>query len=160
MNYYKFKLTISDCVITRKRSTFTREEGAKNWSRVPSEVKDYGIVSLEAYNNFITSIPFFNNFGGKAYCRAKWAYTSVAYVPTEVVTVSPDATTKHVDRFEIISFPRSIAENEAGFRERDCLENAIKCEIQSDGEHRLFTFYHKDGEHAATFDASDRKWTN
>lgn len=78
-----------------KRVFNTTESG--NFRRKP--ITEYTeIVSGEFYENFIRSIDFFNGFmGGK--CRAEKNYTVVGYLPTKVITISPNREEKHVDIF-------------------------------------------------------------
>ena len=68
-----------------------------NFKRKP-ETEYTEIVSGEFYENFIRSIDFFNGFmGGK--CRAERNYTVVGYLPTKVITTSPNRAEKHIDTF-------------------------------------------------------------
>lgn len=158
MNYYKFTYSESNCLILRKRATYTRSAVSRAWPKVPQTMKPETYASAKNYQNFVTSIPFFNNFGGKAYCRASWSYTYDGYLPTEITTVSPDGLTKHVDRFEFVPCSLYFAKQYAGNRERDVIDHCEAVTIHRDGAHQLFTFQHRDGEHTATWDNSARRW--
>ena len=158
MNYTEFTYAESSCVILRTRDTYTRKEGARSWPKTAKQDKIDEYVPASHYQNFITAIPFFNNFGGHAYCRASWEYTTDGYLPTTVTTVSPDGTVKHVDHFDFVPCSLYYAKRDAGFRERDVLDNCATVEATLENGHRLLTFTHRDGEHTATWDETYKRW--
>lgn len=158
MKYEKFTFSDANFIVLHKRTTYRKPEGRKTWPKEPTEIGSEEFCGGQKYQNFVTSIPFFNNFGGKAYCRASFDYTAAGYLPTEIVSVNPDATIKHIDRFSFVFFPMYYARLKAGFRERDVMNHCDYVDFRRDGEHFLATFRHADGEHAATFDAATREW--
>lgn len=157
MKYATFTFEDSNFIVLHKRTTYRKPEGRKTWPKEPTEIGTEEFCGGQKYQNFVTSVPFFNNFGGKAYCRASFDYTAAGYLPTEITTVNPDATVKHVDRFAFVFFPMYDARRSAGFRERDVMDHCDRVDLRRDGEHFLATFY-ADDEHTATFDAATRKW--
>ena len=156
MNYRDFTFSKQDYIITHRRETFTRTTSGKSWKKTPDEIKT-DVITPQHYENYITSIPFFNGFFGGT-CRAEHNYTAAGYLPDRMVTTSPDHTIKHKDFFSFTSFPMYYARRDAGYRENDVLDNIGYFEFTQDGEHKLFTFYHTDGEHSATYDAKYYKW--
>ena len=97
-NYREFHF-YHNADITATKKTYTRTESGKSWKSKPEKVEVFH-YSSENYHNYITSIPFFNNFGGRAYCRAHWGYENYGYIPNEVTTVSPDGEKKIVMTFD------------------------------------------------------------
>ena len=97
-NYNNFHFYY-DCDITATEKTYSRTESGLSWKSKPDKeiVRNY---KKENYNNYITSIPFFNRFGGRSYSRASWNYTKYGYIPVRVTTVSPDGEVKKVMCFE------------------------------------------------------------
>ena len=158
MKYENFRFSDAGFIILHKRYTFKRPEGRKTWPSKPAETSEEEFFTARQYENFVTSIPFFNRFGGRASCRASWSYTVAGYLPAEISTISPDATIKHVDKFHFVSFPLFAARDKAGFRENDVLDHCDRVKLYKDGEHVICTFYHWDGEHSAEFDATTRRW--
>lgn len=91
MNYKNFEFNHRAAVIIHTRRTYRATGGG--WSYKPAaEYSEQ--VTTEFYNNFITSVPFFNS-------RVKWAATDCGRLPVELVTISPDGAIKHVDIFKI-----------------------------------------------------------
>ena len=96
MNYRNFKFSDHGFTIEHTKETFVKH-GRKCWPKKPETVT-FSNSTPESYTNYVTSVPFFNGFcGGK--CRAYWSYTQAGYLPTRIVTTSPDGNTKHVDYF-------------------------------------------------------------
>jgi hypothetical protein len=157
MNYKNFSFTNENYLIFRERETYHRTESGKSWKSKPTETESPVFNTPEQYTNFITSIPFFNGFFGGT-CRAEHGYTGAGYLPRKVITISPGHDIKYVDRFSFVSFPMYDAKRLAGFREKDCIEHCNTVDICEDGAHKLVTFIHWTGEHAATFDVTFRKW--
>lgn len=78
-----------------KKVYHTNENG--NFRRTPDTVYTER-VNGEFYENFVRSITFFNGFmGGR--CNAQSNYTPAGYIPTKIITTSPDRNEKHVDTF-------------------------------------------------------------
>jgi hypothetical protein len=102
MNYQKFKFTDSSYIITKTVETYGRTDSGKTWKNRPDEITTEN-VSPEHYTNYITAVPFFDNFGGGAYCRAVNNYTVAGFLPVRVVTVSPDQQIKKVAVFSFKS---------------------------------------------------------
>ena len=96
-NYRKFKFTDSGFKICKRTETYSCTKSGR-WRKNPEEVT-IETVSAEHYTNYVTAVPFFNNFGNGAYCRAYWNYCMAGYLPTEIITVSPGRDTKIVTYF-------------------------------------------------------------
>ena len=95
MNYRNFSFTNNNYTITHTRKTYHKTDSGKSWKSKPSE--EYKkIVKPEYYTNYITSIPFFNNLGT---CRAQHNYTAAGYLPTVIISVSPNGSIKYIDSF-------------------------------------------------------------
>ena len=88
----------ADNNITLTKKTFSRTVSGKNWKNKPDTITTEK-VNGRYYQNYVRSIPFFNNFGGQSSCRASWNYTKKGYIPVTVSTVSPDGLTKIVTDF-------------------------------------------------------------
>lgn len=119
MDYRLFQFRDTNWLILRERKTYSRTASGKSWRSRPDETKRT-IFSAKQYENFITSIPFFNNFGEGAYCRASWGWEEPGRLPWRVTTVSPLRTTKHVDEFEFLYLPD--LQTRAGNREKSILQ--------------------------------------
>ena len=87
-NYSKFSISGEGYIITKKEATYTRTASGKGWKSKPDSIETK-IVDGRHYSNYIQSIPFFNNWGDGASCRAEHEYTFAGYLPVHVVTVSP-----------------------------------------------------------------------
>lgn len=92
-NYHNFKFTDNSFVITFTKKTFSRTGSGRYWKAAADSIESE-TVTPEFYQNYISSIPFFNNFGGRASCRAYKGYTFAGYLPVKVTTVSPDGLKK------------------------------------------------------------------
>ena len=75
--------------------TYERTESGKNWKSKPSHVK-ITTIDQETYNNIFSkeTQKFFRNLGG--YERATKSYTTAGYIVTNLVSISPNRTTKIV----------------------------------------------------------------
>ena len=93
LNYRNFKFTDNSFVITFTKKTFSRTASGRYWKAAPDTIESE-IFTAENYTNYISSIPFFNNFGGRASCRAYKGYTFAGYIPVKVTTISPDGLKK------------------------------------------------------------------
>ena len=164
MDWRKFEFKDNRYIILRTIKTYERTDSGKSWKKNPSEVEQ-DIQSPEFYTNYITSIPFFNNWGDGAYCRGHYTYTIAGYLPTTVITVSPFQTVKKVAEFRFIYRPD--LEESAGWREQEVLKNATEFNVetyQKDyGVHRRIEFINPKESgvtHSATWDTYGRKWVN
>ncbi len=90
-----------NCKILKETQVYTRTASGKSWKSRPETVESE-TVDREHYINYVESIPFFNNWGNGASCRAVWNYTAAGYIPVKVTTVSPYQEEKHVTRFRFI----------------------------------------------------------
>ena len=97
-NYSKFTFSDSRFDITITKKTFSLTDSGRYWENIPDTIESEK-VSSDFYQNYITSIPFFNNYGGRSSCRAYRNYTAAGYIPTKVVTVSFDGQKKIVAEF-------------------------------------------------------------
>lgn len=123
MNYRNFSFTNSNYLICREIKRYSRTASGKDWKSKPDEI-ERAVVSAEHYTNYITSIPFFNNFGDGASCRARCTYECAGYLPTVVTTVSPFGETKVVASFRFYYLPDM--RKTAGWRELQVLKNAAE----------------------------------
>lgn len=139
-NYRDFNYTDENYLIFRTIEKYNRTDSGKSWRSKPFEITKK-VVSAEHYTNYITSIPFFNNFGDGAYCRAQWSYNVNGYLPTTITTVSPGKTEKHIAKFFFIS--KSDLLKNAGWRETEIVNNAIKFEIEQLHDTTIITLYTK-----------------
>jgi len=136
--------------------TYTRTNSGKSWKSKPAEI-DRRIYNDEQYTNYISSIPFFNNFGSGAYCRGHYGYTPAGYLPIEVNTVSPYREIKKRARFEFIH--KRELEAAAGYRELGVINHAKTWEFFDAYEkYRYITL--QAGENTAVFDRITYKWVN
>ena len=161
-NYRDFSFTDQQWLILRQRKTYSRTASGKCWRSRPDEV-ERNIFNATQYTNFITSIPFFNNWGDGAYCRAQHDYTPAGYLPTTVITVGPGRETKHVDTFRFLYLPDM--RRAAGFREKHVIEAAREWRFfPSDelrGAYELITDPDKDGHRdSAVYETSFDRWVN
>ena len=97
--YNKFQFTDDSYIITKTVSKYKRTASGKCWKSKPEYVEEE-IVSAEHYTNYIQSIPFFNDYGNGAYCRAEHNYTYAGYIPTKITSVSPFQEVKLVAEFK------------------------------------------------------------
>lgn len=96
--YEKFQFNDERFAIIKTVTKYTRTASGKSWKSKPEYVEEE-IVSADHYTNYIQSIPFFNNYGYSAYCRAEHNYTAAGYLPTKVTSVSPFQEVKLVAEF-------------------------------------------------------------
>ena len=93
----KFLFTDDRFLIFFEKKTFEKKEG--KW-----ELKtEREVVTPEFYTNYITAVPFFNNFGDGASCKVKESYTPAGKLPTTIVTIAPGKETKIVTNFVFLS---------------------------------------------------------
>lgn len=162
-NYRDFSFSDQQWLILRERKTYGRTASGKCWSSTPNET-ERNIFNATQYTNFITAIPFFNNWGNGAYCRAQHTYEPAGYLPTTVITVGPGRETKHVDTFRFLYLPDM--REAAGFREKQVVENAQEWRVFPTAEYRgwtieLITDPDNDGHRdSAVYDELRRRWVN
>ena len=75
-----------------------RKEGRKNFPKNPLEVTTEEITT-EEYDNIFSSINFFKSLGGTE--RIYKSYTLAGYIPTRLVSVSPNKETKIIRKISI-----------------------------------------------------------
>jgi hypothetical protein len=157
--YYNFNYTNDNYLILCTISTYERTASGKSWQAKPQEVEKI-VYKPRNYTNYITSIPFFNNFGDGAYCRATWGYTTPGYLPTRVISVSPYQQTKKVACFEFIPVERLTLN--AGWRENFIIENARYFErfTQDSATYLKLITTEKDGKHAGVINLKNNQWVN
>ncbi len=156
-NYNNFIYDNSDYLVLIKLETFNRTASGKSWKSKPTETSQR-IYTPVQYTNYITAIPFFNNFGDGAYCRGKWEYTMAGYLPTIITTVSPFRTVKKKASFLFIKKSRLL--NRAGWREKEIVKNAKSWKMEVvDGKKYLHIFTNAEGVTASgCFDFAHNVW--
>ena len=159
--YDEFSYTNNGYLILRSIETYSRTSSGKSWKSKPDEIEKE-IISPEHYTNYITSVPFFNNWGHGACCRAAFSYNAPGYLPTTVTTVSPFQQTKKVAHFSFISKHTMLLN--AGYREKDIIERAETYTREHNNGRELIEFiteYDNTG-HAdsATYETHSNKWVN
>lgn len=156
-DYRKFSYTNENYLIFRTIETFNRTDSGKSWKSKPDTVENE-IVSPEYYTNYITSIPFFNNWGDGASCRAAFSYNAPGYLPTTVTTISPYKQTKKIARFWFFSKERLLIN--AGWREKEIIKNAVSFSVEYvDGRKLIYFYTNADGVTAeGCFDTTTNKW--
>ena len=75
--------------------TYERTESGKNWKTKASKV-EITTIDQKTYNNIFSKETqvFFRSLGG--YERATKSYTTAGYIVTNLISISPDKTTKTV----------------------------------------------------------------
>ena len=143
-DYRNFEYTDDDYLIFRTIETFGRTTSGKSWKSRPDEVENE-IVPPKYYENYVTSIPFFNNFGDGASCRAKFTYNAPGYLPTRITTISPFQETKKVAYFWF--FKKETLLSNTGYREKFIVENAKNFQVKyEDGAEMIYFYTDKDGD--------------
>lgn len=126
------------------------EEKKRNGRVYETEKKE---ISAREFMNNLTWIGFFQ---ARVYRR----YSMIGNVIYKMTYVSPDGTESRTIHYEFKGFSswRSLVSNpshalkEAGYREKDIMENCKYAEIEISGGHELVHIYHKDNEHSCTWD--------
>ena len=166
MNWGKFKFTDNRFIILQTLKTFSRTDSGKSWRSNPDKVENK-VIPPEFYQNYVTAIPFFNNFFDhpEATCRAEQNYTHAGYLPTRITTISPFRETKVIAEFRFI--PKEYLEESAGWREKEVLKNAKEFAEEvyrkDGGVHRRVEFINPKESgvtHSATWDTYSRRWVN
>lgn len=97
MNKYYYG-NLNSVNIEMKKETFIKTTSGRSWKSKP-ETTETETITADFYKNYIESVPFFNNFGYGASCRAYKGYCVAGYIPLKVVTVSPNQEKKIVATF-------------------------------------------------------------
>ena len=148
MDYENFNFTDESYLILMQTDKYQTTAGG-NWSRKNVEVKRE-VVDADFYSRYIRSIPFFNNFGDGASCRAKYSYECAGYLPTTITSISPFKMDKHVVTFTFLNANR-LREN-AGYREKEIMDHAVAWEpFETNKPGRFYTLIAGDGS-SAMFD--------
>lgn len=154
MDYRKFKYDNENYLIFRTIEKYSRTTSGKSWKSKPDEVENE-IIPPECYQNYITSIPFFNNFGYGAYCRAKFSYNEPGYLPTTVTTVSPFQDTKIIANFWFLR-KFNLYKN-ACYREIEILAKADHFRVEFVDGSQMIYFYTGENE-SGIFDTKRNIW--
>lgn len=157
MDYRKFSFTNENYLILKTATTYTRTESKKGWKANPENIEQE-IVSPSHYTNYVTAIPFFNNFGFGAYCRAKYTYNAPGYLPTIITTVSPGQDTKIITTFEFVEIDK--LKINAGWRENEIIKTAKRFAIEfADGARMIYFYTDSNGDTAqGIFDTKRNQW--
>lgn len=94
-DWTKFKFTKDNFVITMTKKEYISTDNCK-WNLAKTDTRE---ITPEFYTNYITAIPFFNNFGQGASCEGYKTKTKAGILPTEVITISPGIEKKIVTTF-------------------------------------------------------------
>lgn len=156
-NYRAFSYTTKSYLIFHTLETYSRTNSGKSWKRKPDTI-EHEIISPEYYTNYITSIPFFNNWGDGAYCRAAFSYNAPGYLPTTVTTVSPFQEIKTIANFWFFSID-TLTIN-AGWREKEIIKTARRFDVEYINGHKMITFYTDDNgvTSSGIFDTKTNHW--
>lgn len=163
-NWRDFTFDNNRYLILKEKLTYFPTSSGKSFHKNPDEV-ERKIVEPEHYQNYITSIPFFNNFGYGAYCRGVRTYTQAGYLPTNITTVGPNRCEKNVVVFRFIDKDRM--EEQAGWREKEVMRKAKQYETERyTNRHgfsceRITLITEDDGvTHSATYDKGLERWVD
>ena len=164
-NWGNFKFTDNGYLILRTLTEYERTESGKSWRKTPvSIVRE--VIPPEYYTNYISSIPFFNNWGDGASCRAKCEYTCAGYLPTQVVTIGPNHCKKIIAEFKFVN--KRDMEERAGWREKTVIEKAerwsmeIYADLRRHMNGRRITLMTDDSgvTASATWDTGRKEWVD
>lgn len=147
-----FLFTDDRLLILFEKKTFEKKEG--KWE-LKTERK---VVTPEFYTNYVTAVPFFNNFGDGASSKAKESYTPAGKLPATVVTIAPGKETKIVTNFVFLR--KREMENVAGYREKEILIHADHWKIlPEDNSQMLYLYATTNGEEkSAIYDINRKEW--
>lgn len=157
MNHRKFYFREENYVILATIKTFIRTKSGKSWKSKPESIEKK-VFSAKNYENYVTSVPFFNNYGFGAYCRCYCYYTEAGYIPAEIITVSPFRKKKEIITFRFIS--KSILLDSAGWREKEIVENAKRFDVEIHNGSQMIHFYTEGVLSKGTFDTKTSTWRN
>lgn len=147
-----FSFTDDRSLILFEKKTFEKKEG--KWE-LKTERK---VVTPEFYTNYITAVPFFNNFGDRASCKVKESYTPAGKLPTAIMTIAPGKETKIVSSFVFLR--KREMENRAGYREKEILIHADYWKLlPEDNSQMLYLYATINGEEkSAIYDINRNEW--
>lgn len=139
-------------LILFEKKTFEKKEG--KWG-LETERE---VVTPEFYTNYITAVPFFNNFGDGASCKVKESYTPAGKLPTTIVTIAPGKETKIVTNFVFLS--RREMKNTAGHREKEILAHADHWKLLPEDNSQMLYLYASinEEEKSAIYDINRKEW--
>jgi hypothetical protein len=157
--YERFTFTDDSFIILKETKIHHKTASGKCWSTIPAS-EEREIVTPKHYENFVSSVTWFNNYGYGSSCRAKWKYTNAGYLPFKISSISPYQEEKHVVTFEFIN--KSILENAAGYREMEIMKKAVCYERERFDRYNLIRFITNDPDwmYSGTFDLNSRQWVN
>jgi hypothetical protein len=158
-DYRKFNYTNENYLILCTISTYERTASGKSWKAKPDDIEKNVFKPLN-YTYYIQAIPFFNNFGGGASCRATYNHVMPGYLPTRVTSISPYRESKKVACFEFIPVER--LKLNAGWRENFIIENARYFErfAQDGATYLKLITTENDDKHAGIINLKNNQWVN
>lgn len=139
-------------LILFEKKTFEKKEG--KW-----ELKtEREVVTPEFYTNYITAVPFFNNFSDDTSCKVKESYTPAGKLPTTIVTIAPGKETKIVTNFVLLS--KREMKNTAGYREKEILTHADHWKLLPEDNSQMLYLYASinEEEKSAIYDINRKEW--
>lgn len=84
--------------ITLRQTEYSRTPSGKSWKSSPDTTETREIPA-EHYYNYFDAVPFFRSLGGSETVRR--SYTAYGYIPTTLISISPDRETKVVRHFTV-----------------------------------------------------------
>ena len=116
------------------------------------------VVTPEVYTNYITAVPFFNNFGDGASCKVKESYTPAGKLPATIVTIAPGKETKIVTNFVLLS--KREMKKSAGYKEKEILTHADHWKILPEDNSQMLYLYASinEEEKSAIYDINRKEW--
>lgn len=156
-NYKGFSFNHSRLVLCEKRE-YSRTESGKSWKSKPDSVK-HSVENGQWFENFVRSVPWFNNRYYGESCRCEWGYTKAGFVPLQCVT-SKTGYKKIVYEFHFISSyqAKRLASPEQHQTMIDCDDWQMAC---SNKYGRCFRFSRTDSlgnQHSAIWKDSQEAW--
>lgn len=165
-NWRDFTFNDNRWLILKRKEVYYPTDSGKSFHRKPDEVK-CEVVEPKHYENFVTSIPWFNNWNHGAYCRGVRNYTGAGYLPTTITTVAPYRTEKNIVTFRFIN--KRDLEEKAGWREKEVMRKAKEYESEKYVPTNVcyaiaerITFITEDDgvTHSATWDKHLERWVD
>ena len=134
----------------RTHEVYHRTESGKSWRKKPYKT-DKEVFRNQNYEWFIQSIPFFNS-------RASWNYTVAGYIPTRIITVSPEGSEKHIDRFQFVRL--YDLRKTAGWREKEIIKKAKAFKIETVDNRQVLHLYtdEEDVTSSGSFELMSKRW--
>ena len=139
-------------LILFEKKTFEKKEG--KWG-LETERE---VATPEVYTNYITAVPFFNNFGDGASCKVKESYTPAGKLPATIVTIAPGKETKIVTNFVLLS--KREMKKSAGYKEKEILTHADHWKILPEDNSQMLYLYASinEEEKSAIYDINRKEW--